>query len=57
MKVGCMEHEGTFEVEEESITYRMIVDSFKCPIYEGDAFVREIDVYKCFDCKLVWCVE
>jgi len=56
MKVGCMEYDKTFEVEEESIVYRKLVVSFKCPICGGEAYRKETDVFLC-SCGLVWCVE
>ena len=57
MKVSCLEHEGPFEIPKEDMTFETTVTAIKCPICKGYATLREIDVYVCFDCGLVWCVD
>jgi len=57
MKVSCMEHNGPFEIDKKDMKLEIIIRSFKCPICKGDALLKEIDVYACWDCGLVWCVD
>ena len=57
MKVSCMEHKGPFEIDKKDMTFETTVTVIKCPICKGDALLKEIDVYVCFDCGLVWSVD
>ena len=57
MKVSCLEHEEKFEIAKEDMTLETTITIIKCPICKGNANLKEIDVYVCFDCGLVWTVD
>jgi len=57
MKVSCLEHEGPFEIDKKDMTMEITITEIKCPICKGDAYLKEIDVYVCSNCGLVWSVH